>query len=129
MQPGGSSSVNGTAAAGGSADKITKDEVELYDRQIRLWGMDAQNRSVWGMEERMNADKWAMIALQTARLVCACVRPVWFGCRSGEESDALRAKVAHNHGRQNGGRRGQNGQFPHRCKRSKWNECESAHFL
>ena len=51
MQPGGSSSVNGTTAAGGSADKITKDEVELYDRQIRLWGMDAQNRSVWGMGE------------------------------------------------------------------------------
>jgi hypothetical protein len=23
---------------------LTKDEAELYDRQIRLWGVDAQNR-------------------------------------------------------------------------------------
>jgi len=25
-------------------NKINSDEFELYDRQIRLWGLDAQNR-------------------------------------------------------------------------------------
>ena len=25
---------------------ITEDEAELYDRQIRLWGLDAQRRQV-----------------------------------------------------------------------------------
>lgn len=26
---------------------ITEDEAALYDRQIRLWGLDAQKRCVW----------------------------------------------------------------------------------
>lgn len=28
-----------------SADKLTADEAEQYDRQIRLWGLEAQKRS------------------------------------------------------------------------------------
>ncbi len=39
-----SSSVAETAVPEGSGDRLTADEAEQYDRQIRLWGLDAQKR-------------------------------------------------------------------------------------
>ena len=33
--------------AGTKEQNITEDEAALYDRQIRLWGLDAQRRFVW----------------------------------------------------------------------------------
>jgi ubiquitin-like 1-activating enzyme E1 A len=33
-----------TAAAMAEADKISADEIALYDRQIRLWGVQAQEK-------------------------------------------------------------------------------------
>ena len=38
------SSVGETDTPGGSGDGLTADEAEQYDRQIRLWGLDAQKR-------------------------------------------------------------------------------------
>lgn len=42
------SSAEGSASASASAPaavaQITEDEASLYDRQIRLWGLEAQNR-------------------------------------------------------------------------------------
>ncbi|TKR61000.1 hypothetical protein L596_028172 [Steinernema carpocapsae] len=43
----GSSSAGGSSSISGSSTKpvtISSDEVELYDRQIRVWGLEAQNR-------------------------------------------------------------------------------------
>ena len=37
----------------GPADDASTDEAALYDRQIRLWGVEAQNRHVEVAQERV----------------------------------------------------------------------------
>ena len=53
--------------------KLTEDEAEQYDRQIRLWGLEAQKRYVAGSLH----DQTLTVSWYDCTTV-GCVQPVWW---------------------------------------------------
>jgi hypothetical protein len=67
--------------------KISGDEAQIYDRQIRLWGLEAQNR--FGVS--INCSNIYNLKVKASQFVSIDHRIEWLRCRGSQELDVVGA--------------------------------------
>jgi hypothetical protein len=59
-----------------NATELTEDEAELYDRQIRLWGLDSQKRLVFTFRKYLTISSTFRVANGFQKILIAVLAPL-----------------------------------------------------